>query len=90
LGQVDAGALADALHRPIGVDVRDAPRRSVSVWSALFGRGMPFAGSAAMPAFVTQSLHWLGGAGGWRPYAKAGAPLPDQSTLYGLSRADRP
>lgn len=87
LAQVDAGALATALDRPIGVDVRDAPRRTVSVWGALFARGTAFAGSASMPVFVAQSLHWLGGGDGWRPYAKAGAPLPDQSALYGLTAA---
>jgi hypothetical protein len=90
LAQVDAGALATALNQPIGVDVRDAPRRTVSVWSTIFARNTPFADSATMPVFVAQSLHWLGGGDGWRPYAKAGAPLPDQSALYGLTAAGDP
>lgn len=90
LAQLDAGALATALHRPIGVDVRDASRRSVAVWSALFAPATPFAQGAAMPVFVAQSLHWLGGGEGWRPYAKAGAPQPDQSALYGLTAARDP
>ncbi|MEH3036628.1 MAG: hypothetical protein PGN23_09115 [Sphingomonas adhaesiva] len=89
LAQVDAGALATALDRPIGVDVRDAPRRSIAVWGALFDPAAPFARGAAMPAFVAQGLHWLGRSDGWRPYAKAGAPLPDQSALYGLAGAPR-
>ncbi len=85
LAQIDASALADALHRPIGVDVQDATRRRVGIWAALFAPASPFATSATMPVFVAQSLHWLGDADGWQPFAKAGAIPPDQSQLYGLT-----
>lgn len=85
LAQIDAPSLADALHRPIGVDVRDAPRRSVAVWTTVFGPGAPAAGRAALPVFVAQSLRWLGRSDGGSPYAEAGAARMDQSALYGLT-----
>ncbi|PVX29343.1 hypothetical protein [Sphingomonas pokkalii] len=84
LAQVDASAIADALGKPIGVDITQGARRRVGVWRALFAPDSPFALDAAMPIFLAQSLRWLGNADGWRPYAKAGAPIPDQSRLYGL------
>lgn len=71
LAQLDAGALADALHRPVGVDVRDARQRRVTARAAMFAPGSPFVASPAMPIFVSRSLHWLGRRDAWRSFATA-------------------
>ncbi|MCI1142852.1 hypothetical protein MOP88_12085 [Sphingomonas sp. WKB10] len=89
LAQIDASALADALHRPIGVDVRDAARRSVAVWRTVFGPDAPAAGRAALPVFVAQSLRWLGRSDGGSPYAEAGAARMDQSGALRVGRSGR-
>lgn len=73
LAQLDAGALADALRRPVGVDVRDAPQRRVTAWRAMFAPPSPFIQSPAMPIFVSRSLHWLAGRQPWRSVAQAAA-----------------
>ncbi|MCD9005877.1 hypothetical protein LDO31_06430 [Luteimonas sp. XNQY3] len=83
LARMDATALADRLGREIAIDLQPAARRSVSVWGELFAEDAGFAGSAAMPLFVSQSLRWLAGQPAWIPYAQAGRPLPDQSALHG-------
>ncbi len=88
LTPADAAALAQALGRPIGVGIEPGPRRSVSVWRALFDPATRFDRSPAMPVFVSQAVRWLAVPQGWRPYAKAGEAAPDQSRLYGLAAAD--
>lgn len=72
LAQFDAGALADALHRPVGVDVRDAGQRRITAWRAIFAPASPFVQSPAMPVFVSRSLHWLGQRQAWHSFAQAG------------------
>ena len=76
LARVDAVALADALRRPIGVSVADAPVRRLTVWRELFDPRAGFARSAAAPLFVARGLRWLAGDEPWRPYVRAGADLP--------------
>ncbi|MDQ1155844.1 hypothetical protein QE385_000171 [Sphingomonas sp. SORGH_AS 950] len=72
LAQLDAGALADALHRPVGVDVRDARQRRITAWRTIFAPASPFVQSPAMPVFVSRSIHWLGQRQPWRSFAQAG------------------
>lgn len=71
LREVDAAALADALRRPIGVDLRDATERRVGIWSSVFAPDTPFVDSAAMPLLVSRSLHWLGGTSAWQSHDPA-------------------
>ena len=78
LRDVDAVALADALGRPIGVDLRDATARRVGIWSIVFASDTPFAHSAAMPLLVSRSLHWLGGRPQWQSVDPAA--LTDRAT----------
>jgi len=89
LARIDAAALADALGRPIGVDVADADRRTIGVWSEIVAQGSPLADGPALPLFVSQGLRWLANIDGWHPYSKAGEPMLDQSALYGLPTSDR-
>lgn len=86
LAQLDAAALADALHRPIGVDARDAGRRSVALWADILRPTSPFVESPVMPVFISRSLQWLGGREHWTSFAKAGVP-PDPPLA---SRAEGP
>ena len=81
---IEAGRIADMLHRPIAADVADAPRRSVAIWRDLFDPRAPFAGSPAMPLLVTRSLRWLAGERGWTAYAKAAASPGDVSATVTL------
>ncbi|WP_343527046.1 hypothetical protein [Sphingomonas sp.] len=87
LAQLDAGVLADALHRPIGVDVRDARRRRVTVWSVMFGPASPFNSSPAMPIFVSRSLHWLAQSDVWTSFAKAGEAADPLAATEGKAGA---
>jgi len=72
LAGLDAGALADALHRPVGVDIHDARQRQVTAWRAIFAPGSPFVQSPAMPIFVSRSLHWLAQRQDWQSVAQDG------------------
>lgn len=83
LGQRDASALAEHLHRPVTLGLRPAPRRALSVWRTLFDPQAGFARARALPLFVSQSLRWLAAPQGWVPYAQAGTRLLDQSAVYG-------
>ena len=78
LREVDAAALADALRRPIGVDLRDATERRVGIWGSVFAPDTPFVDSAAMPLLVSRSLHWLGGTPAWQ--SRDPAALTDRTT----------
>ena len=89
LARIDAAALADALGRPIGVDVADADRRTIGVWGEIVAQGSPLADGPALPLFVSQGLRWLANIDGWHPYSKAGEPMLDQSALYGLPTSGR-
>jgi hypothetical protein len=77
LGQFDAAALADTLHRPVSIEVAPGPVRSVSVWRELFDPAGSFARSQSLPLFVAQSLRWLAAPAPWVPYAAAGTELVD-------------
>ncbi|MEG3090250.1 hypothetical protein [Sphingomonas sp. PB1R3] len=72
LAGLDAGALADALHRPVGVDIHDSRRRQITAWRAIFAPGSPFVQSPAMPIFVSRSLHWLAQRQDWQSVAQDG------------------
>lgn len=83
LGQFDAGALADSLHRPVSVEMAEGPMRSVSVWRELFDPAGSFARSQSLPLFVAQSVRWLASPTPWIAQASAGGslvPLDDALT----------
>lgn len=84
LAQFDAGALADQLHRPIGVEMIEGPHRALSVWADVFAGKTGFARSPAMPLFVSQGLRWLASPQPWVPYAAAGGTLVDLDRTQGL------
>lgn len=90
LARLDAGALADALHRPIGVDVRDARRRSVGLWAQIVGPASPFTQSPVMPIFISRSLQWLGGRESWTSVDPAGGLTDRATTLAAADGAPRP
>lgn len=77
LGQLDATAIADSLHRPVSIEPDVGPVRTVAVWQALFDSGGSFARSRTMPLFVARSLRWLASPQPWIPYAAAGGTLID-------------
>jgi hypothetical protein len=81
LADLDAARLADDLRRPVAVGFRSTPVRTISVWGSLFDGSASFAGSRAMPLFVTQGIHWLAGQSSWIPYAQAAGPVSDQPGL---------
>ncbi len=86
LRRIDAAGLADALGRPVALrEGAPGAARMVGAWAPMFADRSAFARSPALPLFVSQTLRWLAGPAPWTPYAKAGASLPDQSALYGLS-----
>ncbi|MDJ0276421.1 hypothetical protein QLH51_06370 [Sphingomonas sp. 2R-10] len=84
LAGIDARAIADRLRRPVSVRMETGRLPTVSVWAELLDPASPFARSATLPLFVSRSLRWLAAPDPWVPYARAGAPVPDQSALYGL------
>lgn len=75
LAGLDAGALADRLDRGIGIELAQGPRREVAVWRELFSEGSGFTRSAAMPVFLSRSLHWLAAPPRWAGHARAGHAL---------------
>ncbi|WP_066721678.1 hypothetical protein [Sphingomonas pituitosa] len=77
LGQLDATAIADSLHRPVSIESGMGPVRTVSAWQALFDSGSSFAQSRTMPLFVARTLRWLASPQPWLPYAAAGGTLVD-------------
>lgn len=77
LGQFDAVALADALHRPVSIEIAPGKVRTVAVWRELFDPAGSFARSQSLPLFVAQSLRWLAAPAPWFPYAAAGGTLAD-------------
>lgn len=85
LAELDAARLADDLRRPVAVGFAPAKQRTIGVWAGVFAPGSSFAGSRAMPLFVAQGLRWLAGPSPWIPFARADAPLIDQSARYGLA-----
>jgi hypothetical protein len=86
LAQFDAASLADGLHRPIGAEMVEGPRRALSVWADVFAGRTGFARSPAMPLFVSQGLRWLAEPQPWVPYAAAGGTLVDLDRTQGLGQ----
>jgi len=83
---IDAAVLADDLGRTVALrEGTPSAVRSVHAWRSLFDERTAFARSPALPLFVSQTLRWLAVPMPWIPYAKAGAPIVDQSALYGLA-----
>lgn len=83
---IDAGALADTLHRPIGVDARNGRQRLVALWAEIVGPASPFTQSPVMPIFVSRSLQWLGGREGGASLDKAEG-LTDRATTLAVADA---
>lgn len=87
---IDAGALADALHRPIGVDARNGRQRSVAFWAGIVGPASPFTRSPVMPIFISRSLQWLGGREGGASFDKAEGLTDRATTLAAADASPRP
>lgn len=81
LADLDAARLADDLRRPVAVGFRSTPVRTISVWADLFDGSASFAGSRAMPLFVTQGIHWLAGPAIWIPYTQSAGPVVGEPDL---------
>lgn len=87
LARFDAAAMADALHRPIGVEMVDGPGRAVGIWADLLADGSGFARSPAMPLMVSQALRWLASPEPWIASAPAGGAPIDLDRADGLAEA---
>ena len=88
LDQIDAQGLAMALDRPIGVEVRQAPTRSVSLWAELLDSRYNFIEGRAFPMFLSRSLRWLAHEPAELPYAAAGRAVRDRSASVALALAE--
>lgn len=87
LGQFDAAAAADALGRPVSVELAAGPVRSVTAWRDLFDPSGSIARSSTMPLFVAQSLRWLAASPPWIAEAAAGGSLSDLSSGEALAES---
>ncbi|MCE4557945.1 hypothetical protein [Pelomonas cellulosilytica] len=84
LSGLEAGPLADRLNRSIGIDLETGPRREIAAWRELFEEGAGFTRDAAMPLFVSRSLHWLATPAPWASHVRAGHAMrwssPDETS----------
>lgn len=85
LDQIDGTGLAAALQRPVGVVLKEAERRNLTLWSELLDGRSNFAGSRSFPLFLSRSLRWLAGEEPWHAYLAAGRPVRDRTARTSLA-----
>lgn len=78
LDRIDAGALADAIGKPIAVGALPGATRRVSVWGELLQGDAGFARSRSYPVLVGRAVRWLAGTDPIVPYGARGRALPSR------------
>jgi len=76
LDQIDASTMAQSGGQAIGVEIKNADQRSITLWSELLDEPFNFRKSRAFPLFMAQTIRWLSEAVPWYPYVAAGEALP--------------
>lgn len=76
LDQIDASTMAQSGEQAIGVEIRNADQRSITLWLELLDEPFNFKKSRAFPLFMAQTIRWLSAAEPWYPYVAAGEALP--------------
>ncbi len=82
LRQIDATGLAEQTGRVVRLDVQNADKRSVAVWSDLFSPGFNFRESRSCPVFVSRAIRWLANKPPIVEWVAAGERLPASATAF--------
>ncbi len=86
LRQIDATAIAEQSGQVVDVRFEAGDRRSLSVWSSLFGPTYDFRESRACPVFASRTIRWLANRPPMVEWAAADSRLPVASAAF--SRGD--